>query len=88
MKQSETAKIFENGRSQAVRLPAKFRFTTKEVFIRQDKITGDVILSIRPENWDVFLKLLSTANVDDDFLSKNERKQNLLNRDAFIGWQE
>lgn len=29
----ETAKIFENGRSQAVRLPKKFRFTSEEVFI-------------------------------------------------------
>ena len=27
----ETAKIFENGRSQAVRLPKKFRFNTDEV---------------------------------------------------------
>jgi antitoxin VapB len=35
-----TAKIFHNGRSQAVRLPAEFRFEGKEVFIRQDPENG------------------------------------------------
>ena len=39
---SQTAKLFINGRSQAVRLPAAFRFDTVEVFIRQDPKTGDV----------------------------------------------
>ncbi|MDR1849506.1 MAG: AbrB/MazE/SpoVT family DNA-binding domain-containing protein [Zoogloeaceae bacterium] len=36
------AKLFTNGRSQAVRLPAAYRFAEKEVFIRQDPETGDV----------------------------------------------
>ena len=40
---TQTAKLFTNGRSQAVRLPAAFRFDTKEVFIRQDPLTGDEI---------------------------------------------
>ena len=42
---TQTAKLFMNGRSQAVRLPAEFRFETTEVFIRRDPTTGDVILS-------------------------------------------
>ncbi|MBD4321111.1 AbrB/MazE/SpoVT family DNA-binding domain-containing protein, partial [Xanthomonas citri pv. citri] len=37
---SQVAKLFINGRSQAVRLPAAYRFTEKEVFIRQDPETG------------------------------------------------
>lgn len=41
----QTAKIFKNGRSQAVRLPAEFRFESDEVRIRRDPETGDVILS-------------------------------------------
>ena len=49
-----TAKIFRNGRSQAVRLPAEFRFEEKEVFIRQDPQTGDVVLSRRPDSWELF----------------------------------
>ncbi len=43
-----TAKLFKNGRSQAVRLPSEFRFEGEEVFIRRDEKTGDVILSRRP----------------------------------------
>ncbi len=44
----QVAKLFTNGRSQAVRLPVAYRFDTKEVFIRQDAETGDVILSRKP----------------------------------------
>jgi len=63
-----TAKLFQNGRSQAVRLPAEFRFDCKEVFIRQDPVTGDVILSRRPQSWESFFQLRSEADVPDDFL--------------------
>jgi antitoxin VapB len=48
-----TAKIFMNNRSQAVRLPKEFQFTTSEVFIR--KQGDDVILSARPEDWSAYL---------------------------------
>jgi len=72
---SSTAKIFINGRSQAVRLPMAFRFDTDEVFIRQDPVSGDVILSKKPADWDGFLQLLPTMAVDDDFLSREERQQ-------------
>jgi antitoxin VapB len=41
----QTAKLFKNGRSQAVRLPAEFRFEGSEVQIRRDLQTGEVILS-------------------------------------------
>src|SRR5438105_5393638 len=39
----KVAKLFTNGGSQAVRLPAEFRFDGDEVFIRRDAVTGDVI---------------------------------------------
>lgn len=43
------AKLFMNGRSQAVRLPAAFRFEGKEVEIERDAETGAVVLrAIRP----------------------------------------
>jgi antitoxin VapB len=48
-----TAKIFMNNRSQAVRLPEEFQFTTSEVFIR--KQGDDVILSARPSDWAAYL---------------------------------
>jgi antitoxin VapB len=64
-----TAKLFTNGRSQAVRLPADLRFEGTEVFIRKDPATGDVILSRRPGSWEEFFKLRREANVPDDFMA-------------------
>lgn len=42
---TKTAKLFMNGRSQAVRLPKEFRFEGKEVSIRRDPVTGEVVLA-------------------------------------------
>jgi antitoxin VapB len=66
------AKLFLNGRSQAVRLPAEFRFEGREVFIRRDEATGDVILSRRPESWDSFFKLRREANIPDEFMADRQ----------------
>ena len=70
---SHTVKLFTSGRSQAVRLPAAYRFDTPEVFIRQDPVTGDVILSRRPNDWSGFLAAVEKAQVPEDFLSTAER---------------
>jgi antitoxin VapB len=78
---SQTAKLFVNGRSQAVRLPAAYRFDVTEVFIRQDPETGDVILSRRPSDWDGFLKALKATDVPADFLTAEERRQAAQTRD-------
>jgi antitoxin VapB len=64
-----TAKLFRNGRSQAVRLPSDFRFEGSEVFIRQDPDTGDVILSRRPESWESFFELRQETDVPQDFMA-------------------
>ena len=53
----QTAKLFKNGRSQAVRLPAEFRFEGDEVLIRRDPVTGDVILSTLNKSFEQWLKL-------------------------------
>jgi len=85
----QVAKLFINGRSQAVRLPAAFRFDTKEVFIRQDKETGDVILSRKPANWDDFFLALKRAHVPADFLDERERHNDRQDRrDPFEEWSE
>ena len=65
---ARTAKLFRNGRSQAVRLPSEFRFEGSEVFIRRDPASGDVILSRRPESWAEFFELMKTIDVPEDFL--------------------
>ncbi len=85
---TQVAKIFVNGRSQAVRLPAAFRFDTTEVFIRRDDETGDVILSRRPDSWDGFLDALKRGRAPDDFLDFDERRQAEQERDPFAGHNE
>ena len=62
----KTAKLFKNGQSQAVRLPADFRFSGKEVFIEKQ---GDkVILRPKPMGWDDFFA--APSKVPDDFLAE------------------
>ena len=85
---SQVAKLFTNGRSQAVRLPAAYRFDTKEVFIRQDTETGDVILSRKPATWNDFFAAVESANVPADFLNEKERQQGTQDRDPFKEWTE
>lgn len=67
-----TAKLFRNGRSQAIRLPAEFRFDGSEVHIRRDPETGDVILSRRPESWQEFFDLEDRLGIPDDFLTERD----------------
>ena len=72
MAQTRTAKLFQNGSSQAVRLPAEFRFERQEVFIRRDQATGDVVLSKRPAagSWTAFFALLEGIDVPADFMAE------------------
>jgi antitoxin VapB len=65
---TKTAKLFTNGRSQAVRLPREFRFEGNEVFIRKDPASGDVVLSKRPGGWDEFFARRVEVDVPDDWL--------------------
>ena len=63
------AKLFNNGRSQAVRLPAPFRFEGSEVYIRKDETTGVVIFAQKPDTWGVFFALRDLSDPDiRDFL--------------------
>ena len=65
-----TAKLFENGRSQAVRLPKEFRFNGNEVSI--NKVGDAVILLPRENKWSGFLSGLDLFT--DDFM-KSGREQ-------------
>ena len=66
---SRTAKLFRNGRSQALRLPAEYRFEGSEVYIRRDAKSGDVIISRRPESWQEFFEMADRTHVPEGFLS-------------------
>jgi antitoxin VapB len=89
---SRTAKIFTTGRSQAVRLPAEFRFEGSEVFVRRDPKTGDVILSRKPDSWQGLFELYGKDQAEDqapdDFMGTADRSQPLQDRDPFAGWKE
>ncbi len=73
MAQLEKAKVFMSGRSQAVRIPAEFRFAGSEVYIRRDARNGDVILSQSPGSLKEILAALHQISIPDDFLSAAER---------------
>lgn len=72
----ETAKIFENGRSQAVRLPKKFRFSEDEVYIQD--LGKAVLLVPKNEVWQTFLEGVNDFTVDfmengrEEFISKRD----------------
>ncbi|MGA9543411.1 MAG: type II toxin-antitoxin system VapB family antitoxin [Candidatus Sulfotelmatobacter sp.] len=68
----KTAKLFRNGRSQAVRLPVEYRFEGSEVYVRRDPGSGDVILSRRPESWEDLFVLMNALEVPKDFLSDRD----------------
>jgi antitoxin VapB len=81
MRQTRTAKLFKNGASQAVRLPAEFRFDGNEVYATRDEQTGDVVLSTRPgaRTWAEFFALMRTIDMPDDFMA--ERPMNVPPRE-------
>lgn len=64
-----TAKIFENGRSQAVRLPKECRFSGEEVAINK---IGDIVMLMPKENkWSGFLNSLNLFS--EDFMSDGRK---------------
>lgn len=85
MPETRIAKLFRNGASQAVRLPAEFRFDGDEVYATRDERTGDVVLSSRPgaRSWGEFFELMRSIDVPEDFMA--ERPMNVVpqERDLF-----
>ena len=75
MAPSSKAKVFYSGRSQAVRIPAEFRFKTDEVYVRRDPQSGALILSESPaKTWKEIFAALDAAGVPDDFLADRDTR--------------
>ena len=72
-----TAKLFENGRSQAVRLPKEFRFSGDEVAV--NKIGDIVILMPKDNKWSGFLSSLNLFS--EDFMDDGRGENFLQERD-------
>jgi len=75
----QSAKLFINGRSQAVRLPKEFQFSGKDVLIQ--KVGDAVILLPHDKSWEVFLHGLNSFT--EDFMAegrdqgKNQEREDL-----------
>lgn len=84
MIETRIAKLFKNGASQAVRLPAEFRFEGDAVYVSRDDATGDVVLSHWPgaKTWRDFFELLRSLDVPVDFLA--ERPLNVVPRERGV----
>ena len=73
-----TAKLFENGRSQAVRLPKECRFSGDEVAINK---VGDIVILMPKENpWTGLLN--SLALFSDDFMGDGREQPGEQEREA------
>lgn len=88
---TKTAKLFMNGRSQAVRLPREFRFPGKEVAIRRDPETGEVVLSPHPspepplsfEKWFALYEAIPDDAPEEEFAKLPPRPKNLTMEQLF-----
>lgn len=73
-----TAKLFENGRSQAVRLPKEYRFPGQEVLINR---VGDIVLLMpKKDSWDSFVKALDLFT--EDYMEEGRPAQGMQERDT------
>ena len=71
-------KLFTTGGSQAVRLPAEFRFEGDEVEIRRDSVTGDVVLSKPIASWDEYFDWVRALDLPSDFLRERDQPEDDL----------
>jgi len=73
----QTAKLFQNGRSQAVRLPKAFRLSGKEVKI--SKQGNKIILEPIEDSWEQWFEAISQFS--DDFMPNGREKPETQERD-------
>ena len=75
----QTAKLFVNGRSQAVRLPKDYQFQGEDVFIQKH---GDaVILMPHDKAWETFIHGLNSFT--DDFMEYGREQGPNQERESF-----
>ena len=72
-----TAKVFKNGRSQAIRLPKECRFSSDEVVVNK---IGDIVILLPKQNkWDSFMKAIDMFS--DDFMAEGRTTDIVQERD-------
>lgn len=74
----ETAKLFVNGKSQAVRLPKEFRFAGDEVFVK--RVGNAVMLYPKEKVWETFMS--GVNGFSNDFLADGREQGKQPQRDG------
>ena len=75
----ETARLFQNGKSQAVRLPKEFRFGSDRVYIK--RVGNAVILIPYNSSWDTLVE--SLTHFSNDFMSERTQPPAQERENAF-----
>jgi antitoxin VapB len=75
----KTAKLFQNGRSQGVRLPKEFRFEGDHVLIK--RVGEGVLLLPAKRSWDALVD--SLAHFSYDFMSERGQPRQQRRRKIF-----
>jgi len=73
----QTARLFVNGRSQAVRLPKEFQFRGENVYIQ--KVGEAVLLIPFDKEWETFMHGLN--NFSDDFMAEGRSQGKVQKRE-------
>ncbi|EHL12408.1 hypothetical protein HMPREF9625_00445 [Oribacterium parvum ACB1] len=73
-----TAKVFKNGRSQAIRLPKECRFSSDEVMVNR---IGDMVILLPKQNkWESFMRAIDMFS--DDFMEDERTRDIVQEREA------
>lgn len=75
----QTAKLFQSGNSQAIRLPKEFRMVGDRVKI--SKVGKQIILEPLETTWDTLFE--SLGNFPDDFMEEGRQQPPLQKRESF-----
>jgi antitoxin VapB len=72
-----TAKLFQTGHSQAVRLPKAYRLPGNEVWVHKNEVTGVVTLTpkkSKSDGLDKLFKLITEADVPEEFMAGRDNR--------------
>lgn len=86
MSETRVCKLFKNGASQAVRLPAEFRFEgVDEVYVTRDDATGDLTISSLPgaKVWDEFFSFVDSIEIPEEFMQSRPCNSLPVERNLF-----
>jgi antitoxin VapB len=71
----QTAKVFKNGRSQAIRLPKEFRVSGDKVYLKK---TPEGFLVMTRDPWELFFE--AVEQLPDDFMAEGRKQPPQQNR--------